>query len=358
MSIQLKDALVDGTILSIKKGGTGAPEEVTNLSEVQQEIVIHAAEPIDKAVFNTAASAPAHQEGTIFWDAIHKAISGQCEVDGVVINYGFEDLIRVYNQSGATILNGKPCKATGVNSSEHLPLIELAQADNYTNSELKGVATHDIPDMSIGYLAVRGGVHDIDMSAFSVGDVLYLSDTVAGGYTTTPPDIATRIGEVRKNGALDGAMFVDLNSNIELPTVFGRMYETGDVYALTTIFQNIVDYDQEDSIVCPVDIVNGIIAPEYSGLFRTSFTINLSFSSSVSSRTIYLRLYDVTAGAEVASIDTAIPVARDITQVSRSMQLPHQVIANHEYSLQISASTAMSVTVDDLSFDMQSIRIS
>lgn len=280
------------------------------------------------------------------------------DVTDVVVQYGFETLFRVFNNTGVTIPNGSPIVATGVVSVDHYPHVELAQADTYVNSKVRGVATNDIGPGEVGYATTHGLVNGVDMSAFAEGDTLYLDDNTPGTYTTTPPDIVTQVGEVRHNGVTDGILYVDIESNTELPTVFGHMYQTGEVYAVTTSHADLDTYSVSNTIVCPVVLATGVIQPGYSGLYRTSFTINMSFASSVASRTVFVRLYDKTAGAAVASIDTSIPIARDITAASRSMQLPHTVIADHEYVLQISASTAMSITVDDLSFDMQSIQIS
>ena len=368
----MQTKLSSGEITEIYLGGTGAgfglvtetdidAKVATKTTEtyVDAAILTNNARLIDQVTFDTALpTPPAFQEGTIFWDPEHDAISGYLSIPGVAINFGFEDMIWVFNNTVAIILDGKPCKSVGMDATRHVDQVEMAQADTYENAKVIGIATHDIGVGEYGLLTTRGEVHDIATTGFTAGNSLYLSSTVAGGMVETPPDIVTRLGTVNKVGVSDGVVYVGLHENDVAPTVFGSMYDNAGSYVIVAgVWQDLDTYISSLAITCPVNTTTGTITPGYSGIYRTSFTINLSFTSSPSTvRSIQVRLYDVTLGAAVASIDTTIPVGKDISQVSRSMQLPHSVVADHDYRLQIDASHGMTVTIDDLSFDMQSIR--
>jgi hypothetical protein len=95
----------------------------------------------------------------------------------------------VYNNTGATILKGSVVYISGRHSS-NLATIALAQANNEANSyKTFAIADQDIADNSSGIIIQAGSIVGLNLptSSYTDGDVLYLSPTVAGGYTTTKP---------------------------------------------------------------------------------------------------------------------------------------------------------------------------
>ena len=95
----------------------------------------------------------------------------------------------VYNNSGSTIPKGSVIYINGRHSS-NLPTIALAQANNEDNSYTTFALTeNDIPTSSSGIVIQAGNITNLNLptASYTDGQVLYLSPTIAGGYTTTKP---------------------------------------------------------------------------------------------------------------------------------------------------------------------------
>ena len=95
----------------------------------------------------------------------------------------------VYNKSGATIPKGSVVYIDGAHSSV-LPSIALAQANQEgTSAYTYGLVETDISNNSSGIVIQSGTITNLNLptSNYTDGQTLYLSPTVAGGYTTTKP---------------------------------------------------------------------------------------------------------------------------------------------------------------------------
>lgn len=155
---------------------------------------------------------PAHEEGLVFWDDSKKALSYYNENSEVTVNLGQELLIRVYNNSGSDIPNGKVVCPVG--NLNELPTIALANAREKDKSRLVGLTTCNIPNLSYGYICKLGSVGGIDTSMFTFGALVYLSETQPGELTTSRPTDGSYpviIGAIGKVDAVDGRIIVDIN---------------------------------------------------------------------------------------------------------------------------------------------------
>lgn len=147
--------------------------------------------------FKTNPIVPSVTGGTLYFDLNENALSYKPITvnNDVTVNLGQESLILVYNNTNATILNGKAVHITG--STSGVPTIMLASASatattlNNAVSNVSGVATHDILPNTKGFITNFGVVRDIDTSSFNAGDEIYLSDTINGGYTNNPNSLKT-----------------------------------------------------------------------------------------------------------------------------------------------------------------------
>lgn len=131
-------------------------------------------------------AAPSHNEGLLWYDSTEKALSYYNDEVDVTINVGQENVVRVRNTTGVTITNGSAVYISGATGA-NLPNISLAQANALDTSRCIGLATHDIEHNSNGYVTTLGLVRDLNTSAYSAGDTLYLSTSVAGGLQNTRP---------------------------------------------------------------------------------------------------------------------------------------------------------------------------
>lgn len=96
--------------------------------------------------------------------------------------------IRVLNSSGVAIGKGKVVSVVGVSASGgHLTvaLADRAGASGVRATGLKFVADHDIADGTTG-IVVDWSIIEMDTSALSVGDELWLKDDGSGELETVP----------------------------------------------------------------------------------------------------------------------------------------------------------------------------
>lgn len=95
-------------------------------------------------------------------------------------------ITEVRNTTGATVTKGTVVYLTGASGGK--PTIQKAQANaESTSSGTFGVIQSDINNNSNGYAVVIGTVLGVNTSSYTEGQVLWLSPTVAGGFTSTKP---------------------------------------------------------------------------------------------------------------------------------------------------------------------------
>ena len=132
-------------------------------------------------------------EGRLQWDAGDGTLEYGLPGGDVTLQVGFEMLMRVTNKSGADIGNGVPVYVSGAQGSR--PTIALADADDAAKHHVIGVTTEDIANNATGYVTAFGYVRDMDTSAWTAGDELYLS-TTAGELTTSIPPYPAEVAHV------------------------------------------------------------------------------------------------------------------------------------------------------------------
>lgn len=201
---------------------------------------------------------------------------------GVVQQVGEETYARVKNITGVTIPNGTVVGFAGAspNSLEVAPYL----ADGSSPSlYILGVMTHDLPDSGEkGYCTTWGFVRSLDTSAFSVGDVLYASSTVAGELTNTKPtapDNVIPIAACVVSDATNGVIFV--RPTIEQMKYYGVFSKTSDQTpaVINTAYALTFDSTQISNGVVIGGTTSHIVVPQ-SGLYQFNATVQISSGSS------------------------------------------------------------------------------
>lgn len=132
-----------------------------------------------------------------------------------VENHGTRLYKHCYNASGATITKGTAVYVNGSNAGTGYPTIAGAKADAFATAQCFGIVTADIANNSAGYVTTSGLV-DLDTSAYTAGDTLYVSATTAGALTNTPPaapNYRVRVAYVTKS-AVAGNLSVCLGARL------------------------------------------------------------------------------------------------------------------------------------------------
>ena len=144
-------------------------------------------------------------------------------LDGNDINLqiGQETLVRVYNETGTDIAEGQVVRISGSNGTRIT--VDLPQATpTFDAGAVLGVATETIVDASEGFVTSYGRVNNIDTSAYSEGDRLYLSQTTPGGLTNLVPPAPNKriyIGVVVRSLAVGGAIFVQPGASNDIADI-------------------------------------------------------------------------------------------------------------------------------------------
>ncbi len=150
-----------------------------------------------------ATASPGYANGRLVYDSNNDCLTFFNSESEVALQIGQETLIRVRNNSGATITNGQAVYFSGALTG--VPTIALARADAITTTIVPGIATHDIENNTYGYIAALGTVRGVNMTGFTAGQSLYLSATTAGAFTNVAPSAPNyrfRIGIVASAGAM------------------------------------------------------------------------------------------------------------------------------------------------------------
>jgi hypothetical protein len=137
-------------------------------------------------------------------------------------------LLQVRNNSGATMTKGTVVYVNG--AIGQLPTIAKALAtSDATSAQTQGLVTADISNNSNGYVTIVGLVTDLNTSAYSDGEQLYLSGTTAGAMTGTKqyaPIHLVYVGVVIHAHPTQGKIQVKVQNGYELDEIHNVSAQT------------------------------------------------------------------------------------------------------------------------------------
>lgn len=150
---------------------------------------------------------------------------------------------QIRNQTGTTLTKGTVVYLSGVSGNK--PLAVRAQANSEaTSSGTFGVVQNDILNNQNGFAVCAGSLEGFTTSTFAEGAVLWLSPTVAGGFTTTKPQApnhAVYLGVVTRSHATQGSVEIRVVNGYELE-------ELHNVLIINPLNKQVIAYDSVDSL--------------------------------------------------------------------------------------------------------------
>jgi len=152
--------------------------------------------------------------GNVFFDENDDALAYRTSVADAIMQIGQEMWLRAKKSGSApAITNGVVVYIDGASGDR--PTINLADADNAAADEPVGFATHTFAG-SDGFVTIHGLVRDVDTSAYSAGDDLYLANT-PGEVTNVEPTSGTvyHVGTVARSHASAGIIYVNVERHWE-----------------------------------------------------------------------------------------------------------------------------------------------
>lgn len=150
-------------------------------------------------------------DGELTWDATYNTLAVGVNGGNVVMHVGQDIYYRVRNSTGVVIPAGTVVRFAGsLGNSGILLAAPFIANGTYDSHSLMGVAAESIANGSDGLVSYFGEVRGINTSAYTDGQILYASSTVAGGLTATKPDSPNNVISVAAvvNAAINGTLLI------------------------------------------------------------------------------------------------------------------------------------------------------
>jgi hypothetical protein len=210
----------------------------------------------------------------------------------------------------------------------------LAQASDLITLPAFAIAANDITSGSFGRF-YNVGILNIDTSAFSTGDRLYVSETIPGALTNvkpTYPNYAQRVGIVLVSGIGNGKLLVNISNNFEGDETgtTENTFSFGDGTAGTKILNYVNDFT--GSLQWSPTDNRTLTLPDTTDTLATATQVNtkLTRSSGDLDETSFMALdnqttpQDITGftfnNASVRSFEAQVSIVRDTTYAIYNLQ--------------------------------------
>ena len=157
--------------------------------------------------------------GELTWNGTENTVD--IGLNGATLQVGQEQLIRVRNNTGSTIVNGKAIMATGTIGNNGRITIANANLTNANAKYILGVCTEDVAAGADGFVTAFGKVRGIQTNGGQYGetwvdgDVIYVKDSGNGALTKVVPldtQVKLPIAIVVSAHATNGTLFIRVNS--------------------------------------------------------------------------------------------------------------------------------------------------
>jgi len=297
----------------------------------------------NKLILNTdAVITPS--KGTLSWNQTDQTVDLGMDY-GVVQQIGLETYARVENATGVTIPNGTVVGFAGVGANNTLSVAPYLADGSTPTLYILGVMTHDLPNSGeVGYCTVFGHVRGLDTSAFSIGDVLYASPTVAGAFTNvkpTAPQNVIPVAAVLSVDATDGEIFV--RPTIEQQKYYGVFSDSttqtpAAIYTPYAVTFNTTDFANGVSRGSPT---SRIVVSD-SGLYKFAFSMQIE-SNNASAKKMWI--WPRINGSDAANSNSEITISGNGTVLVPSWSWTLSLNANQYFEIMYAVEdTAMAIT--------------
>ena len=152
-------------------------------------------------------------EGAVWYDPYHKNLNYYADIDHP-IEIGMQMVERVYNDTGSTILKGKPLYYSGNRvdtAGQESPTVALANATSATKYNVQGLASEDIANGAYGLAVVAGVIEEFDTSGLNAGANFFvgLEDGAVQNAPPSYPNYPMCLGWVIKSDASNGKVIIN-----------------------------------------------------------------------------------------------------------------------------------------------------
>lgn len=302
--------------------------------------------PIQGIQFDTTHEHEGEEVGTLCWNPEDDTMNIQ-HSNGVVQQVGQELYAYVRNGTANTIINGTAVRFDGAeeNGTSRLLVAPFLADGSYPSLYGLGIATSDIEPGADGKVTVWGKVRDLDTSAWNVGDILYVSPSIAGGLTNikpTAPNNVIPLAAVLRSDEAIGEIFV--RPTIEQQQYYGRFARTTTQTANTINTAYPIEFDD-------TEISNGVsigtptsrIVVIQSGFYQFDLSIQAAASSNKGVVYVWFRKGNQSGSIDVPKSSRSNTVTNgDSFTISTSLQIS---LDAGEYVEAVWAASAAGITL-------------
>lgn len=227
-------------------------------------------------------------QAEISYDTVKETL----EIKGVnnTLQVGQESYVFVKNISGGTLNDGDIVRITGYDSVLDALEVVKAKADVVETAEVSGAATTTILNNDVGLITTFGRINDLNTSAFTEGEEIFLSETVAGGFTATRPSaIPIQVGHIGKVNATTGFIQIEIR---ELPASIRAIFSDSVDQTFTANVSKAINFNTEDvkeGITHSTSVDNEEITFPSGGVYL--ITVEPQYTRTVGGGTDVLNMY-------------------------------------------------------------------
>jgi hypothetical protein len=274
--ITTSGTLTLGGTLDLDNGGTGA----TTASGARTALGLGTAATTDATAYATAAQGTKADTAvqTIASTDGSVTITGTTAIDLSVAVAGSTSnvLLPVRNTTGATLTKGTAVYISGATGQLSTVSKALATSDA-TSAQTLGLITANLANNSNGNVTLIGTITNIDTSAYTDGQQLYLSPTTAGTLTATKPHAPQHLvymAVVEHAHPSQGKLFVKVQNGYE-------MDELHNVAAQSPANNDGLFYNTTTSLWEKKSIVTALGYTPYNATNPSGYTTNTGTVTSV-----------------------------------------------------------------------------
>ena len=214
----------------------------------------------------------------------------------IIIDIGKQIYTRIYNNTGSLITKGTAVSINnGINS---IPTITLAIASQ-GNLPVFGLLADDLPNNTVGMVINEGILSGVTTSNYNIGDVLFLSDMVAGSYSAGTSSLqftsrSNQIGYVVQTGTTLGKIYVSIvneDKNLLLTDIERNILEGNVISTGTYSFTGITQTSSTTFSIAPVQ--GWVVTNTYNNAL-VPVAISVNYSGVTGQTTPYLTTADST----------------------------------------------------------------
>jgi hypothetical protein len=206
------------TALDAKVPYTGATQDVS-LGEYGINV--------GNVIYDTTPTGIPTDQGATYWDDQAETVA--LVMNGTIQKIGEDTFYHVKNSTGSTIAKGVAVRFAGTDGASGKILIAPFLADGtYPTQYYMGITAEEILNGADGKVYHFGKIRGVNTSAFTDGDILYCSTSVAGGFQTAAPSAPNNIviAAAVINAANNGTLMVRTTTGSNINTDEGVLLTT------------------------------------------------------------------------------------------------------------------------------------